>query len=220
MPGRLNWSRNWRTAGVMSPRSSASSGRPPRAFSMPRKKSAPGPGTHSTIHRRRRLGRDVPGVHEAAEMVQPHHVHLREQDLASARSTRRNSSSCEPPSRKADCPSAARRAEIIGRHSSHHGRLALLVEQEQLRVGPQVRRIAGHEDRYVADQAQPLAVGMGLEGEPLAIEQELAKAVLADRLGQVAAATARAAWFRSTRSAGQSCQLRPLKLSLRAMNRA
>ena len=61
----------------------------------------------------------------------------------------------------------------------------LLVEQEQLRVGPDVARVGGDEEGQVADQAQAPGPGVLLEACPLAEQDELCPADLIDRVGQV-----------------------------------
>src|SRR5580765_7344958 len=52
-------------------------------------------------------------------------------------------------------PKLALGAEIIRRHASHESRIQLVVNQEQLRVGPHVRRIRRYKNGQVAQDPHP-----------------------------------------------------------------
>src|SRR5262249_46212527 len=58
--------------------------------------------------------------------------------------------------------------------------LPVRIEEEELRIGPDVSRIRGDEDGRVADDADAALVGELLQGPPLAREQKLAELVPAD----------------------------------------
>ena len=96
------------------------------------------------------------------------------------------------------------RAEVIGRHSGHEARPALLIEYEQVRVGPDIARVGRNEKRKVADQVQAAGPSSLLEACPLAEQQELCKADLIDRALEISAGAESAAGSRRTSSAGQS----------------
>src|SRR5439155_5495875 len=83
-------------------------------------------------------------------------------------------------------PKLSLRAEVIGRHTGNEARPALLVQQKQLRISPNVARVGRDEEGQVADQAQTLAVGVRLEPLALAEQQELREAHLADLIRQFA----------------------------------
>ncbi len=71
--------------------------------------------------------------------------------------------------------------KVIRRHAGHDGRFPFGVEHEKLGVGPDVRGIARDENRNVADDADTAFVGVFLDVLPLAIKEELAELVRADR---------------------------------------
>ena len=60
-----------------------------------------------------------------------------------------------------------------------------VVQLEELRLAPDIRRVHRDIDRDVADQADALLAGIGLQGLPLAEEQELDKAVELDLILQL-----------------------------------
>src|SRR5688500_7756165 len=71
-------------------------------------------------------------------------------------------------------------AERIGRAAGDDPGVAVLVEVEQVRVGPDVGGVEGDEDRDVADEADAFATRVVVEGGPLAVEEELDELVEAD----------------------------------------
>src|SRR6266498_3300180 len=68
-------------------------------------------------------------------------------------------------------PKLSLRAEEIGRHTGNEAWPVLLVQQKQLRIGPDVARVRRNEEGQVADQAQTLAVGVCLQSLALAEQQ-------------------------------------------------
>jgi glycosyltransferase involved in cell wall biosynthesis len=59
-------------------------------------------------------------------------------------------------------PKLARTAEVVGRHAGDDERAAVLVQLELIRIGPDVRRVLGHEDRQVADDLDAALVAVVL----------------------------------------------------------
>ena len=76
-------------------------------------------------------------------------------------------------------PELALGAEIIRRNAGDDPRLRLLVQQEQLGIGPHVRRIRGNKDGKITQQPHPALIRVILEGLPVPQQDELAKAELA-----------------------------------------
>ena len=74
----------------------------------------------------------------------------------------------------------APRTEIIGGNAGHKVRSALLIEQKQLGVSPDIARVGRNEKWQVADQTQAVAVSVRLKPLALAEEQELREAGLAN----------------------------------------
>ena len=72
-------------------------------------------------------------------------------------------------------PQLAGVRKIVRRHARDHRRVALLVQQEELGVGPDLGRIAGDKDRHVAEDADPHLARPIVERRPLPEEEELAE---------------------------------------------
>ncbi len=68
-------------------------------------------------------------------------------------------------------------AEVIGRHTCDDDGRAIFVELKLFRVGPNVGRVLGHEDRQIADDFDAVIVSVTLQREPLAKEEKLVKHV-------------------------------------------
>ena len=113
-------------------------GRAPNSFCTTRKKSAPGPGTHSPVSAVRRPGWHVPSGRERAEVIEANQINMSQQAREAGRSTRHSRCAHVPPSHKPGCPRVALRAEVIGWHSSYETRPALFVQEKQFRVGPHI----------------------------------------------------------------------------------
>ena len=108
MPGIWWRSRSSSTAGVMTPRSSATIGSWPSAFSIASKIASPGPGIPGAVARRARFGRHRPVRLEAAKMVDADDIRKHRRTPAAARSTSDSRPPRARPSRTADCPIAGR----------------------------------------------------------------------------------------------------------------
>ena len=95
----------------------------------------------------------MPGSGEPAEVIEPNHINK-----------------SEKRSKKIDAPAIAAlpqgfpvidgvppklsvRAEIIRRHAGHEDRTAILVEEKELWIGPDITRVGRNKKRHVADQA-------------------------------------------------------------------
>src|SRR5277367_1604324 len=77
-------------------------------------------------------------------------------------------------------PQLSLRAEIVGRDSGNEARPALFVQQEELRIRPDVTGVRRNKKRQVADQAYTLVTSVLLQLIGLAEHQELRKANLID----------------------------------------
>ena len=129
----------------------------------------------------------MPGGREAAEVIQSNRVHVGQQGAQSVDAPAIACPAQRLPVIDGVAPELSLGAEVVRRHAGHEARPALLVEQEQFRVGPDIARVGGDEEGQVADQAQAPGLGVLLEACPLAEQQELCEADLIDRVRQVPA---------------------------------
>ena len=113
-------------------------------------------------------------------MIQPNHVHMRQQRAQTVYAPPVSSPPRSVPVVNRVTPELSQGAEVIGRHASDKTWPVLVVEQEELRVGPHVTRIGGNEGWQVANQAHPLGTGVFSETLPLAAQEELRNAGLLD----------------------------------------
>src|SRR5256885_11442730 len=81
-------------------------------------------------------------------------------------------------------PALAGGAEVVGRYAGDHGGLAVLVEEEEIAVRPDIGAVVGHEDRQIADQRDPERRAVALQGLPVAREEELLESLLVDLAAQ------------------------------------
>jgi hypothetical protein len=102
----------------------------------------------------RRAGRHMPGGGETAEMVQTHSVHMTQKRAQTIDTPPVAGATNSLPVIYRIAPELPRGAEIIRRNTRDKARPVLLVEQEQLRVGPDIARIRGYEKGQVADEVQ------------------------------------------------------------------
>src|SRR5262249_38388659 len=77
-------------------------------------------------------------------------------------------------------PQLARLAEIIRRDARDQRRRAFVIEVEEMAVGPDVGAVVRDEDRGVADDLDPMFVGVAGEAEPLLEKEELVELLRAD----------------------------------------
>ncbi len=78
-------------------------------------------------------------------------------------------------------------AEVVGRNTGHHSRLAILVELKQFAIGPDIYAIECHVDGQVAHDANIIAQAMRLQVAPLALEFKLDELGALDLVAQFGA---------------------------------
>src|SRR5271157_2241244 len=107
-------------------------------------------------------GRYVPGGREPAKMIQTDHVHVGEQrtDAIDAPAVAGPTQGVPVVDRVA--PELSLRAKIIRRHAGYEARPVPVVQQEELRVGPNVARVRRDKKGQVTYQAQAPGAGMFL----------------------------------------------------------
>src|SRR5262245_7048917 len=118
-------------------------------------------------------------------MVQANHIHVSEQGAQAVDTPTITGPSKRLPVINRVAPELSLGAEVVRRHAGGKARPALLVQQEQLRVGPHVARVGRDEEGEVTDQAHALGMGMLLETFPLTDQQELCKADSIDLARQI-----------------------------------
>ena len=187
IPGSPRASRSAYTSGVISPRSSAMTGSPPRSARRRANSSLARAGDPAALHGRLLPGRHLPGGDEPPEVVEPDEVHQLQRRPQPGRPTRRTRPAHGVPVVVRVAPELAGLREVVGRHPGHHPRAQVLVEQVALAGRPRRPPSRGDEDRHVADELDAALAGVPAEVVPLAEEQELAEQVAAGRLGQLRA---------------------------------
>ena len=70
-------------------------------------------------------------------------------------------------------PKLAGFTEIIGWHASHPEAIPLFIYFEQMRISPHIGTVMIHKNRNIANHADALAIGVGLELIPLPVKLEL-----------------------------------------------
>ena len=118
-------------------------------------------------------------------MIQADHVHVIQQRAKAVDPPAIPRSLERRPVVHGVAPELPLRAEIVGRHPGDDAWPALGIEHEELRMGPDVRRVRRDEERQIADQPHAPATGVSLEGFPLAVQQELDEARQLDRIRQL-----------------------------------
>jgi hypothetical protein len=78
-------------------------------------------------------------------------------------------------------------AEVVGRDTGHAAPFAVLVEQEQLLMLPDVRAIVSDEHRQVTEQEHAEVARVAAQALPLSIEQQLYELVVGNFLRQMLA---------------------------------
>ena len=131
-------------------------------------------------------GRYVPGGREPAKMIQTDRVHVGEKRTDAIDAPAIAGPTQGVPVVDGVAPELSLRAEIIRGYAGDEERPLPFVQQEQLRVGPNVARVGGDEKGQVADQAQAPGAGMFLQPFALAEQQELRKTNLIDPGRQIA----------------------------------
>ncbi len=124
---------------------------------------------------------------ETAEMIDAHDVHLAQHGADALQPPSVAGSLVHLPAVKRVTPQLAAGRIIVRRHPGNHSWAAFRVQEEKLRVGPDIRAVMGDEDRDIADDLD-LALARSLVHRiPLAEENELAEGMPLDRLGVLAA---------------------------------
>src|SRR5262249_46357794 len=113
---------------------------------------------------------------KSAEMIEADHVDLSEQRPCPVDPPAIAACPKRVPVVDGIAPTLAVRAEVVGRHAGDGARPTLLVEQEQLRVGPHIARVGGDEERKVADQLHASGSRVSLQARALTEQQELSEA--------------------------------------------
>ncbi len=125
------------------------------------------------VHRGVVVGGDGPHRDQAAKVVDTHQVEpfevvaqARPPPLEAAVVHRR-------PVVMGIAPALPGGGEVVRRHTRHHLRMPFRVEQEILRVGPDVGAVVGDEDRHVAEQADAARRRVRVHGLPPGVGAEL-----------------------------------------------
>src|SRR6202050_2874090 len=110
-----------------------------------------------------RTGWNVPRSRESAEVIQANHIDVSQQSTHPIDAPPIASGAHGIPVVNGIAPQLTLRAEIIGRNSGNEAWPTLLIEQEQLRVCPNITGIRRNKEGQIADQAHALGVGVLLE---------------------------------------------------------
>src|SRR5271165_7511707 len=113
----------------------------------------------------------MPGSRKSAEVVEANYVHVCQQRPQSVDAPTIAGSTKGFPVVNGIAPQLALRAEVIWRHAGDEARSAMLIQQEQLGVGPHIARVRGDEKRQIANQAHALRLPILLHRSSLAEEQ-------------------------------------------------
>src|SRR5262245_35378516 len=132
------------------------------------------------VDRRSFARRDGPIFFKAAEMIQPEDVNRRERLAESLYPPTIAAFFHHVPAVNRIPPQLARLAEIIRRDARDQRRRAFIIEVEEMAVGPDVGAVVRDEDRGVADDPDPMFVGVAGEVEPLFEKEELVELLRAD----------------------------------------
>src|SRR5580704_2602807 len=111
----------------------------------------------------RRTGWNMPGSGESPEVIEADYIDVIQKGAQAIDAPAIASGTERIPVVNRIAPQLPLRAEIVGRNSSDEARPALLIEQEELRVRPNVAGILGNKKRQVTDQAHTVATGVVLE---------------------------------------------------------
>src|ERR1700728_1287907 len=103
---------------------------------------------------------NVPRSREPAEVIQANHIDVSQQSAQPIDAPPITSRTHGIPVVNGIAPQLTLRAEIIGRNSGDEARPMLLIEQEELRVRPNVTGIRGNKEGQIPDQAHALGMGM------------------------------------------------------------
>ena len=112
-------------------------------------------------------GGNLPVRFKAAEMIEPHHIEKRERGTEALDPPLVSAGGQQVPAINRVPPELSRGAEIIRRHTGDYGRAALIVEIEQIGMGPHIRAVVRNIDREVAHETDTALLAISLELFPL-----------------------------------------------------
>ena len=167
----------------MTPRFSATIGSEPRRSRSAREERGARALHPAADHRGRLVSRHLPVRLEAAEVVEAHAVDEHQRHAKALDPPGEAGARHRIPAVERVAPALAGGAEVVGRHPGDECRRAVLGEEEQLRMAPDVGAVVGHEDRHVAHEGDAAAMGVLAQREPLAEERVLHEAVERDLVG-------------------------------------
>src|SRR5262249_47782407 len=127
----------------------------------------------------------MPGRGKRAEMVQTNHLDMREQRAQPGNAPFIAGFAKSIPVVYRISPKLARSAEQVRRNTGCESWTALLVQQKEFWICPDVARIGRDEKRKIADNAHTFTAGMRLEPLALPEQQELDETNLTDLIRQL-----------------------------------
>src|SRR5215813_15297698 len=127
----------------------------------------------------------MPRCREPAKMIETNHVHVSKQRTDSVDAPTKARLPQRLPVVDRIAPELSLGAERVGGYASHELWFPIFVQQEQLRVGPDVTRVRRNEKRQITNQAHALSVGITFDPFALAVQQELSKADFIDVARQI-----------------------------------
>jgi hypothetical protein len=125
-------------------------------------------------------GRHFPVGGKAAKMVQPDDVNQVENGAQALQPPGVAILGMHLPAIEGVAPQLPGFRKIIRRNPRHHGRVAFLVDVEQVGTRPDLGAVMGDEDRDISDNRDAFFVGGSAQRPPLAEEQELAEHLALD----------------------------------------
>jgi hypothetical protein len=132
------------------------------------------------VDRRSFACRDSPIFFKAPEMIEPEDVHRGERMAKPLYPPAVAALFHHVPAVNRIAPQLARLAEIIRRDAGDQRRKAFIIEMEQMAVGPDVGAVVSDKDRGVADDPDPMFIGVMGEVEPLLEKEKLVELLRAD----------------------------------------
>src|SRR5262245_59142462 len=128
----------------------------------------------------------MPGGRESTGMIESNQIDMRQERAHTVNPPSVPAPSMGFPVVDGVAPELALGIEIVRRDAANKSRPSLLVQLEQLRIGPHVAGVRGDEKGQVADQAHAVLVRVVLQSFSLAEQEELRQANLIDFVREVA----------------------------------
>ena len=94
-------------------------------------------------------------------MIQTEHVHVRQQSAHAVDVPAVAGAAQSRPVIDGIAPELPLSAEVVGRYPGDEAGPVLLVQEEQVGIGPHVARVGRHEEGQVTDQPHALGAGVG-----------------------------------------------------------